>query len=518
MHREAQRILDAIDGRITKTTKSGAGIEVTYGQVYDITDGLASVYIIGSRELAESSGGVAEPSPDFRIPTHLTVAVSDHVRVSMDDRGDRWVDEVFTPQSSLSQADEINVGDLATVGLMYDDEVLADSPSGYWRLGESSGTTLQDATANNRDGTLVGTPTLGVTGAVYGDTAIDFNDNGHVTVADNAAWDFTTGPFTLECWVKRDGTINFFGDGIIGKGSGALMLWLTSSGIVTLSKRDEADLVKSTAALPDDGAWHHIVAQYQNGSVAKMWVDKVDVSTGADTTRTLTANTDDMAFASKNATATDRLHGHLDEVAIYPSILSSTRIAAHYDARNNTGIGAWTERVRVVGSTGKIEWSADAVERDVNLYRSGSSILKTDDALQAASLAIGTNKVSRFVPLVPYSEPISGATYTSADASIQTIELTALPSSGVVAAQVQIVVKSSTADSGNAVTVIHYSGTGVSGGMTIWSGSVANYTNTAIATIETGGTNNRQIKYWRSYGAAGTVTWYLRVTGYWTTQ
>ncbi len=46
----------------------------------------------------------------------------------------------------------------------YGTEVLADSPVLFWKLNEPSGTNADDSTANNRDGTYVNTPTLGVAG------------------------------------------------------------------------------------------------------------------------------------------------------------------------------------------------------------------------------------------------------------------------------------------------------------------------------------------------------------------
>jgi hypothetical protein len=49
--------------------------------------------------------------------------------------------------------------------MSYQGEVLVDSPVGYWRLGETSGTIANDETANNLDGTYVNAPTLGVAGA-----------------------------------------------------------------------------------------------------------------------------------------------------------------------------------------------------------------------------------------------------------------------------------------------------------------------------------------------------------------
>ena len=48
----------------------------------------------------------------------------------------------------------------------YSAEVLADNPIAYYRLSETSGTSANDSSPNNNIGTYVGTPTLGVGGAV----------------------------------------------------------------------------------------------------------------------------------------------------------------------------------------------------------------------------------------------------------------------------------------------------------------------------------------------------------------
>ena len=74
--------------------------------------------------------------------------------------------------------------------------MLAKSPSGYWTFGEPSGTTVTDQ-AGTQDGAYVNTPTLGVAGINGEATGATFDaaSNEHVTVADNAAWDFGTNDF-----------------------------------------------------------------------------------------------------------------------------------------------------------------------------------------------------------------------------------------------------------------------------------------------------------------------------------
>lgn len=92
---DATRILAVIDSQIKKLTRSGAKIDVTYGQVAGVSGQEASVYIAGSRELAISAGETPEPSEGFRIPSHFLVGSGNYVRVSIDERGHRWIDEVL---------------------------------------------------------------------------------------------------------------------------------------------------------------------------------------------------------------------------------------------------------------------------------------------------------------------------------------------------------------------------------------------------------------------------------------
>jgi hypothetical protein len=89
----------------------------------------------------------------------------------------------------------------------YADAVLADSPIGYWRLGESSGTTAADASGGGHPGTYNGgNVTLGVTGAVGGNTAITSNGSvtgPPVTIATYAS---TPTTLTIEGWVRLNVT------------------------------------------------------------------------------------------------------------------------------------------------------------------------------------------------------------------------------------------------------------------------------------------------------------------------
>lgn len=87
----------------------------------------------------------------------------------------------------------------------YVDVVDGLSPVGYWRLGESSGTTATDRSGNGINGTYNGT-TLAVAGALGGDsdTAVDFDgsDDDMITMSSNLLR--LTGDMSVSLWVNID--------------------------------------------------------------------------------------------------------------------------------------------------------------------------------------------------------------------------------------------------------------------------------------------------------------------------
>jgi hypothetical protein len=90
-------------------------------------------------------------------------------------------------------------------GRCYKDEVLADAPAAYWRLGEASGTTAKEG-IGGRHGTYTNGPTLAQTGAPTGDpdTAVRFDGvDDRVRVPYSSA--LNPSAFTLEAWAKPTG-------------------------------------------------------------------------------------------------------------------------------------------------------------------------------------------------------------------------------------------------------------------------------------------------------------------------
>lgn len=211
----------------------------------------------------------------------------------------------------------------------YEEEVLADSPVLYWRLGEPSGTNANDVSGNNLDGTYHASPTLGVTGALAGDadTAATFAaaSSQYIEEATDSAL-LHLGAFTLECWVKIAG--NPAADQFLMGRHRNIQWYIHSNGKQSINFVF-GNAPDSTSAIPT-GQWNHIAvtcdgtntAFYLNGVADGTGTTGIAVDTGAS----------NLAVARNNDTSDLYLDASLDEVAVYDNALSGARIAAHYNA------------------------------------------------------------------------------------------------------------------------------------------------------------------------------------------
>ncbi len=216
----------------------------------------------------------------------------------------------------------------------YRDEVVADSPSAYWRLGETSGTVAANEVAGQA-GTYVGGPALGQPGALAGDAnaaAVFDGLDDAVTAAPSATLD-AIGGVTVELWARR--TRNASWQVLVGKpGDGQsrnenYAIWFDSSNRLQAYFGNGTSYVSAAWGTPVDNGWHHIAATYDN-STARLYVDGVQRAQ-ATSSVALTPVAASLNIGRSNS-GSYFFAGTLDEVAIYRSVLSPTRIAAHYAA------------------------------------------------------------------------------------------------------------------------------------------------------------------------------------------
>ncbi|HTU39967.1 MAG TPA: LamG-like jellyroll fold domain-containing protein [Acidimicrobiales bacterium] len=213
----------------------------------------------------------------------------------------------------------------------YATSVRSDEPAGYWRLGEASGTTAADDRTPAHPGTYSGGPTLGSNGALSmdGDTAPTFDGTDDRVDIPNTAgfWDPGVADFSVEAWVKTSAN----GDEVIaGKGTDWQLTVSGDSGHLGLARFAYAGgaVVAYSAGRVDDGAWHHVVAVADRDTAARVYVDGAAGTANATPNTGALSGTDGVRIGA--GAAGGFFTGRIDEVAIYKSVLSASRIVSHY--------------------------------------------------------------------------------------------------------------------------------------------------------------------------------------------
>jgi len=211
--------------------------------------------------------------------------------------------------------------------------VLADSPVGYWRLGDTS--PFADTGSGNKAAT--GTVTTGVTGPMY-------DANAAITLSGaQSASTAATDPFaaatacSIECWIKSNGAWSVGSTNVIVNASNVgHYLGLNTSAaafgslIISGVQRTVNHL---TIAVPTTG-WHHVVLTWASGDPLRLYVDGVLLTASSAFAGTLDAGTGGVCLGAFNTAAPSLFYtGSLDEAAIYTSQLSAMQVATHYAGR-----------------------------------------------------------------------------------------------------------------------------------------------------------------------------------------
>ncbi len=215
--------------------------------------------------------------------------------------------------------------------MSYRDEVLADSPVAYWRLGEPVGATVARDEMGAHPGTLSGLVVtgLGAGGGLAGDddTALICTPSwqNYVTVPD--APDLRPQTITVEGLLNGSTTARYL---YVCRKSllGSYMLrYDITTGFATAAMNLSGTVqVVSGAVNLADTAWHHLAATY-DGTTLALYVDGALVASGA-FPGALTYDAGALTFGA-NPAGPEWAYGRVDEVAVYAHVLPAQRIIAH---------------------------------------------------------------------------------------------------------------------------------------------------------------------------------------------
>lgn len=207
----------------------------------------------------------------------------------------------------------------------YSSAVLADTPLVYWRLGESLGTAALDSSGNARNGTYNGGFTLGQTGLVSGgNTAVQLNGTSGYVLTPITGLNLSRN-FTLEAVIKP--SVISGSQGIISAPNGGYYIRLSATGHIEFIKSFVASVGTGIATL-SAGTRYHIALTVDAAGNWIIYVNGVLDNNGT-TSQTFSSSTG--VYLGRDVSA-EWFNGVLDECAIYGSVLTSTRLAAHVAA------------------------------------------------------------------------------------------------------------------------------------------------------------------------------------------
>ncbi|MDH3976245.1 MAG: NapC/NirT family cytochrome c [Deltaproteobacteria bacterium] len=201
---------------------------------------------------------------------------------------------------------------------------MPDGVVGFWKLEESSGTTVYDESPYDNKGVRIGATqtVLGRRGRSY---SFDGSGGDRIEVADSNQFLNLTSQASIEFWMKRDAAPN--NSQVYVEKNGVFTIQdLTNTGRISFTWN--GTLLTTPAALEND-RWYHIVATY-DGANMYMYVNG-DPAAGPQSAARASANSYSL-FIGSNSLSSFTVKGLIDEVLIYNKSLSPTEIRDRYGA------------------------------------------------------------------------------------------------------------------------------------------------------------------------------------------
>jgi len=218
----------------------------------------------------------------------------------------------------------------------YADVIKANSPTGFWRLNETSGTSMADSSGNSRGGTYSGTPSLGVTGIIVRDPAnkaMTLNGTSQYGSVTAATMGTVGTNFTVEGWVKpTDPTAVIVWAGSRNVAGGSSFEFKGGNTLHGVIGDGTNSTINADATFNyQTGVWYDVAYVITPNSY-RIYVNGQLVDGGYFATSTPVLTNSTHAFYIGQNGASTYWKGSIDDVAVYPAALSAYDIAAHYRA------------------------------------------------------------------------------------------------------------------------------------------------------------------------------------------
>lgn len=223
------------------------------------------------------------------------------------------------------------------------DEILADSPAGYWRFSEASGSSTASAYGAVTQVAASTGITYNQAGALLSnDTSFAFNgSSGQIDLGN--VYTPGTGSYSVEAWVRLSSAVTSVQRSVIAKQddvSGIALEIDTNQQAVFTGFSGTLGVSATGASNLSTNTWYHVVGVRNTdvdcsgaaGAHVAVYVNGA-LDGCSDLTDAPDANTSSLVIGNNPWDNTRWFPGRIDEVAIYQSALSDSRVQAHYDAR-----------------------------------------------------------------------------------------------------------------------------------------------------------------------------------------
>ncbi|MDQ6740271.1 MAG: PKD domain-containing protein, partial [Actinomycetota bacterium] len=201
-------------------------------------------------------------------------------------------------------------------------------------LGESTGSTANDAGVSASPGTYSGTVTQGVAGALPGvaDTAATF-DGSSGLVSSRKSYD-NPSTYSLELWFNttttRGGKLIGFGDQATGQSNNYdRHVYMQDDGKLVFGTWTGTGNVITTPSAYNDGKWHQMVAT-QSAAGMVLYVDGVQTGTNPQTGAQAYTGYWRIGGDTTWGSSSPYFAGSIDEAAVYPTALSAATVGRHF--------------------------------------------------------------------------------------------------------------------------------------------------------------------------------------------
>lgn len=221
----------------------------------------------------------------------------------------------------------------------YDRAVLLDKPVGYWKLNETSGTTVNDSSGNGHSGTYI----LDQSSLLAGEAGspCGFFSTAYAYIPYTSAW-FPGVPITIEWWQRctNTGTNGLaICSGAASGGSNILEVYAPfSDGNIYFDCGDNSGPGPGRVftSMPSSTSLAHVVCT-AGGGVMAIWVNGTSIlSVGK--SPAWSPGTGNFFIGRRDDTGLNYFAGYIQNMAVYNKVLPSSAIGYHHtvglDVRN----------------------------------------------------------------------------------------------------------------------------------------------------------------------------------------